>query len=242
MYGAGWKTKLVTGTVLQVIKGLVNNRRTTSVRAKWELAGEQKIVTLRIANVKPKEAPHSNGDQEILTQEASELENIPQELNVTPTEGALSPSTRVSESDITHDGGPVINCHGREWTRANVTMQINGFIKARKWKVIGPIDEIISEGHGPAKMNPLDYFMWMFPQGFLSSIVSYTNENMEDKLLQLTTRGEIVKFFGVLILMTRCEFSARRSLWSTKQSSKYLPLRNSGIYFHVSGSKRYVRI
>lgn len=102
-------------------------------------------------------------------------------------------------------------------------MQLNGMIPPRRWKVIGPIDEIISRGHGPSQMQPMDYFMWMFPQEHLALMVSYTNDAMQSRGLRLTTRGEILKFFGVLILMTRIEFGSRRSLWSSQLSSKYLP-------------------
>ena len=63
----------------------------------------------------------------------------------------------------------------------------------------------------------------MFPLGYLSTIVAYTNNKMESKGFKFTTRGEILKFFGILILMTRFEFNGRRSLWSTNTASKYLP-------------------
>ena len=54
-------------------------------------------------------------------------------------------------------------------------------------------------------------------------MVSYTNDAMQSRILRLTTRGEILKFFGVLTLMTRIEFGSRRSLRSSQLSSKYLP-------------------
>jgi Transposase IS4 len=37
------------------------------------------------------------------------------------------------------------------------------------------------------------------------------------------TKGELLKFFGILILSTRFEFSARASLWSTTAPYKYVP-------------------
>ena len=52
-------------------------------------------------------------------------------------------------------------------------------------------------------------------------MVSYTNDAMQSRGLRLTTRGGILKFFGVLILMTRIAFGSRRSLWSSQGSSKY---------------------
>ena len=119
----------------------------------------------------------------------------PTEDRVTPPEGALSPSTRISESDEIESQDCLLNVHGRAWKREDVTMQLNGIIPPRRWKVIGPIDEIISRGHGPSQMNPMDYFMWMFPQEHLLLMVSYTNDAMKSRGLRLTTRGEIFEVF-----------------------------------------------
>ena len=96
-------------------------------------------------------------------------------------------------------------------------------ILPRRGTVIEPIDEIISRGHSPSQMQPMDYFMWMFPQEHLALMVSYTNDAMQSRGLRLTTRGDILKFFGVLILIIRIEFGSRRYLWSSQLSSKYLP-------------------
>ena len=38
-----------------------------------------------------------------------------------------------------------------------------------------------------------------------------------------TSAGEIVKFFGVMLLATRFEFGSRASLWSNVTTNKYIP-------------------
>jgi hypothetical protein len=48
-----------------------------------------------------------------------------------------------------------------------------------------------------------------------------TNLELGRNSRRLTTQGEILKFFGVLILMTRFEFSDYRTLWSTQNPEKY---------------------
>lgn len=78
--------------------------------------------------------------------------------------------------------------------------------------MIGPIGEILDQGHSSSQMHPHDYFMGVFHQLHVASIVSYFNEVMVSQELILTTRGENLKFFGVLILMTRIERTCRRSL------------------------------
>ena len=46
---------------------------------------------------------------------------------------------------------------------------------------------------------------------------------MQLKGKPVTSRGEMLKYFGIMILSTRFEFGARRDLWSTKSSTKYIP-------------------
>lgn len=68
-----------------------------------------------------------------------------------------------------------------------------------------------------------------------------------------TTGGEILRFFGLAILMTRILFSSRRSLWRSQSILKYLPTPSNGntikrkrfedidhciVYSHVLGALR----
>lgn len=68
-----------------------------------------------------------------------------------------------------------------------------------------------------------DYFMSCFPKIQLDEMVLHTNEVLEAKHKKLTTIGEILKWFGVVLLATRYEFGSRRDLWSTTPTSKYMP-------------------
>ena len=44
-----------------------------------------------------------------------------------------------------------------------------------------------------------------------------------------TTAGEIVKFFGVMLLVTRFEFRSRASVWSSTSTNKYIPDPSFGL-------------
>ena len=58
----------------------------------------------------------------------------------------------------------------------------------------------------------------------MNSIVSETNQQLEKHDIEGTTKGEILKFFGVCILITRFEFGRRLSLWAAAAApSKYVP-------------------
>lgn len=149
-------------------------------------------------------------------------------------------TTSMENSDITHDGAPVTTCQSRDWFLGNAMLQINRYVASWKWKVIGPIDEIISHGHGHQRMHALEFFMWMSSQTFLSFIATYTNAERNNKDIRETARSQILKHFCILVLMTRREFSDRRSLWSPKHPRKYLPPPNFGhsVALAVRGSSK----
>eukprot|EP00978_Attheya_sp_CCMP212_P040002 scaffold213861_cov86-Attheya_sp.AAC.1 len=64
----------------------------------------------------------------------------------------------------------------------------------------------------------------MFPPAELTLITTLTSEQLiKDDGKKSTSKGEMLKFFGVCILITRFEFSPRASLWSTTAPSKYFP-------------------
>ena len=66
----------------------------------------------------------------------------------------------------------------------------------------------------------------MLPISHLPPIVSLTNHNLRDENCLETSAGEILKFIGKLLLMTRVTFSERRELWSRQSHSDYLSVPN----------------
>ena len=77
-------------------------------------------------------------------------------------------------------------------------------------------------------MSPYDFFMWTFPQTHLLNVLKATNARLTGKQVPPTTSGEVLRFFGILVLLTRLEFSERRSLWSSETHSNYLTSPNLG--------------
>jgi hypothetical protein len=67
----------------------------------------------------------------------------------------------------------------------------------------------------------LSNFLLMFPPKQLSDMVHWTNVLLNKASLKEATASEVLKFFGIPILMTKFEFTARASLWNTKVWSKY---------------------
>lgn len=70
---------------------------------------------------------------------------------------------------------PIIAAHERVRRHENVAAPINGVVSDKNWKVISPVDEIITSRSGPRDMAELDYFKWMFPITFLLAIFIRSN-------------------------------------------------------------------
>ena len=72
----------------------------------------------------------------------------------------------------------------------------------------------------------------MFPPTQLQLIVELTNQQLSKEGKETTCEGEILKLFGIFILITQYEFGSQAELWATTQKHKYMPaeaLGNTGM-------------
>ena len=100
-----------------------------------------------------------------------------------------------------------------------------------RWKTRDQYGEWIFSGSGAAQAvteSPLNAWLLMMPPKQLDDIQSYTNRKLSAKGKEVLTRGQLVKFIGVLLLMTRYTFADRRELWATEPTSKYVPAARFG--------------
>ena len=107
---------------------------------------------------------------------------------------------------------------------------VNGSVPFRNWGVRNSVGDLL---HSRCNLNKrfsrLDIFYLMFPPRMLDIIVVETNRKLAEKRgVRLTTKGEILKLFGVFILTTKYEFAKRSSLWSPTPASKYEVAGNFG--------------
>jgi hypothetical protein len=65
------------------------------------------------------------------------------------------------------------------------------------------------------KMFCLSNFLLMFPPKQLSGMVHWTNVQLNKASMKETTASEVLKFFGILIRLTKFEFTTTASLWNT---------------------------
>ena len=101
---------------------------------------------------------------------------------------------------------------------------INGSIPHRLWYVTTSLGDRITQNdtNKITSMSRLDIFLLMFPPQQLQHIINLTNKNLRKQGLRATTKGEIIKYFGIIILGTRFEFKARRDLWNVRSKSRFI--------------------
>ncbi len=121
---------------------------------------------------------------------------------------------------------PVAIVHDREWFQDDERLKNDLWhpVRPQEWSINTPLGDVIHAGSDANFTHSrLDYFLLMFPLLLLNKIVRLTNSELTALNKWETTTGEVLKFFGILILISKFEFSARALLWSNTAPSKYLP-------------------
>lgn len=62
----------------------------------------------------------------------------------------------------------------------------------------------------------------------MSVMVRETSRSLQKASMKTFSTGELLKFIGVLILITRFDFGKRAGLWASKRDSKYIPAAHIG--------------
>ena len=116
--------------------------------------------------------------------------------------------------------------HDQEWFVDDPAMKlpVNGNYQFCNWAIKTRMGYML--GRGGDHQNSyscLEYFLMLFPPEQLQLILLLTNNKLAMARKNYTTAGEIVKFFGVMLLVTRFEFGSWASLWSNMSTNKYIP-------------------
>jgi hypothetical protein len=251
VYGAKVGSTWLKGTVVEVIaKRSEGSRRTVNyIKARYMVGNEEKIKVLSLQVLKAKDptpaatpgismeertparmlevrrpAPAANDG----TPPAANNGTPPAANNTTPA--LATPASVASPSSV-----PVDTVNDLEWCEGQVHLETNGAVARRTWKFI---DQYDGRQYTPGcdvnkEWGPYDYFMAVFPKNQLSHMLALTNTKIRQhndsitelaglKKEALTTIGEILRWMGVCILITRYEFGERASLWSKHPTSKYV--------------------
>ena len=116
--------------------------------------------------------------------------------------------------------------HNQEWFVDDPAMKlpVNGNYHSHNWAVKTRMGYILGRGGDDQNSySCLEYFLVLFPPEQLQLILQLTNNELAMARKNYTTAGDIVKFFGVMLLVTQFEFGSRASLWSNVTTNKYIP-------------------
>ena len=116
--------------------------------------------------------------------------------------------------------------HKQEWFVDNPAMKlpVNGNYHSHNWAVKTRMGYMLDRGGDHQNSySRLEYFLMLFPPQQLQLILQLTNNELAMTRKNYTMAGEIVKFFGVMLLVTRFEFGSRASLGSSMTTNKYIP-------------------
>lgn len=222
IYGPLWKRTYVNGVVISSARKLVKGRRVKFVKARWNVGDREELKELSLTLIRIGLLETTDTEGPIAIPESA-LNNI--EDNI---QGNDDSEPNIQESEV--QNSELLNTHGVIWKPQNITQPINGAVSQRPWTVRTAKGTSIAQGSAPIDMRPIEYFYSMFPLTHLASIVLLTDKVLEDSQKQSCTAGEILKFFGVMLLMTRFKFSKRRDLWKRTRANKYIPAPNFGAF------------
>ena len=233
----------------EVLEVLVNRpdgarRATTHIKARYKLGDSEKVKIILLSQFK-KENPASvlpNPENGVVMPPLAPTVNQEQSLannntSESPAEGTDAATTApAASSGSSNSTGslrvPVASCHGIDWyVDPNTELPVNGTFVCKTWKIT---DQYTGQDYTPPgcdqnkELRPIDFFMAVFPKKQLSLMVEQTSVLLAMAGKPRLTKGEVLKFFGILILITRFEFGERDNLWRRQSSCKYIPSPNFG--------------
>jgi hypothetical protein len=139
--------------------------------------------------------PPSENDPEELNLPQNVTQNVPQ--NLPPPIPPLSPPPAPEPTTIAHE---------TEWWSDNdaTHLPMGGAVHQREWHIRTRVGDALGPGSDCRKdYSPLDYFLLMFPPDQLSIMVTLKNKRLISADKPAITTGEMLKFLGVLVVITR---------------------------------------
>lgn len=255
IYGVEADKEWIRGEVLEVMVHRPEGARraTTLIKAKYQVGDTEKVKILNLASLKkenpnltqapaaapapaanngppspqnPEQAPGNGNEQEVGTPPSGTgAPRVMEAPGTSQTEGTDSSSSSTGRQ-------PIATCHGTEWFDGGSSSEFatNGSFVRKTWKFTCQYTgKDYTPGCDPRKDIPvLEFFMAVFPKDQLNLMVEETSKKLANAGKPKLTKGELLKWFGIMILITRFEFGERNHLWNTKAHCKYIPVPNFG--------------
>jgi hypothetical protein len=123
----------------------------------------------------------------------------------------------------TESENPVATVHQTEWyvNERKTQLDVNGHVYIRHFHIRTSVGDLIGQdSDNEVRFSRLEYFLLMFPPTQLTTMCWLTNTMLAQQNKHPITAGELLRFFGILILTTNFEFSSQAQLWSTTAPSQ----------------------
>ena len=122
LYGALWKTKLVSGTVVNSEITIVKNRRRTAIIADWVISSEIRRIKTSLANFKGADSSDESQDpSNVAFPPDAEGSSSAQDVHIAAVaEGSSARTSPLQAGDVE------ILSHEREWEINEISMSLNG--------------------------------------------------------------------------------------------------------------------
>lgn len=115
------------------------------------------------------------------------------------------------------------NADGVRWVAYMPTSNINSFAATHRWhmRTSSPGLQCYQNCDEGSPQSCLSYFQLAFPMRHLNIIIELTNRELAANAQPLTTREEILKFLGIVLLMPRLPDMPRREMWREGPKTMY---------------------
>ena len=253
IYGVDADKMYLRGVVIEPLTSRPEGakRATTLIKAKYRVGNVEKIKLINLAQLKkddPNPAPAPVAAPPPTTTEATTTEatTSPQDSTNNANQEPTTPVPATAAPTVAPPGTvqtqatagsnsssvriPVATVHNRQWFDGETDLPTNGPFVRKAWKLTCQCSgREFSPGCDPhSNLKPIDFFMAVFPSSQLKLMVECTSKKLVEEGSPKVTKGEILKWFGVLLLITRFEFGSRAALWATTSRCKYIPAANFG--------------
>jgi hypothetical protein len=244
IYGRELPNTWLRGTVMEVVsqkKTPAQKRATTYIRAHFRVGTETKVALIPLQSLKdsdprvvpppPPDENQNNGNDngDAVPDPPAPVEAPEEAIEQQPAAPVLPPPIDPAPAGA---NPPASVNNGIEWHRGITDVDVNGPVQMWPWKFVCQYTgEAFTPGCDNAvntDFTPYDFFMAVFPRKQLKDMVRNTSANLKAQGKPEITTGELLKWFGITILITRYEFGDRASLWSTEPPNKYIPAPSIG--------------
>jgi Transposase IS4 len=240
IYGSEASNVWLEGIVQEVMsqkRNASSKRATTYVKAMYRCGNMERVKILPLQVLK---------DKDPIPEIANENNEVPQAPPINDAENNVQQVAELAPpgAEVPPNIHPVSTNNGRNWYDGITDVDVNGPVIHRAWKMtcqysgrvfMAGCDVQHHDVHNTLK--PFDFFMACFPKEQIKFMVEQTTLRLRSDGHTGTSLGEILKWFGITILMTRFEFGSRASLWSEDSGSKYVPAPNLGTRTGMSRSR-----